>query len=345
MNSSKPRTNSPGNRADWENLPEIDKNLLKALEVKDFDKVDKLIQSGANVNVRFGQIRDSALHYFDSIDTVTKLVECGASISASNRYHESPLTYACKFGKHRKIIKILLNNGAYVNKQVKFGKMKAIPLTLALEKMNDDIDLELVEELLYNGANVDFGKMFTGSPFITGLDGPPELARMMIKYSVLKIWDKYRFLRMGCVERRFVVAVTNFSHLAYFEECSDEAERMKTEMFNSWHSLYDVCRGGIYFNTYNGPSSSFLNSYKTDAFRQKYPIYIDVLLRRFESLRQRRVTLLKSLDCVQIAPKAKPPSKKNKECKRLTPLNIYCLRHVATFLTNCDIERLVRAAQ
>ncbi|KAG4066022.1 hypothetical protein HA402_001269 [Bradysia odoriphaga] len=347
MNGSKPRINPPGNKSDWANLTEIDKNLLEALDVKDFDKVDKLIQSGANVNVRFGQIKDSALHYFDSIDTVTKLIECGASVSASNRYHESPLTYACKFGRHRDIIKILMSNGAYVNKQVKFGKTKAIPLTLALEAMkamNDDIDLDLVEELLYYGANVDFGKMFSFSPFITALNSSPELARLMIKYSVLKIWDKYRFLRMGCVERRYVIATNNSSHLPYLEECSAEAERMKEEMFNTWHSLYDICRGSIYFNTYTGPFSSFLDSYKTEAFKQKYPIYINVLLRRFEFLKQKRLTLLRGLDGIRITPKIKI-SKKNTDCKRLTALNTHCLRHIATFLTNSDVERMVRAAQ
>lgn len=341
MKKSKPRTTPAGNKSDWENLTEIDKNLLESLEVRDFDAVDKLIQSGANVNVRFGQIKDSALHYFDSIDIVTKVIECGASVSASNRYHETPLTYACKFGRHRKIVKVLMSNGAYVNKQVKYGKTKAIPLTLYLEKMNDNIDLELVEELLYYGANVDFGKMFSSSPFIAALDDSPELARLMIKYSVLKIWDKYRFLRMGCVERRHVVTLNNFSHLPYLEECSAEADRMKEELFNSWHSLYDICRGSIYFNQYTEPFSSFLASYKTESFRKKYPIYIDVLLRRFEFLREKRITLLKGLDGVRIAPK----SKKNKECKRLTALNTHCLRHVAKFLTNCDIERVVRAAK
>ncbi len=338
---SKARSATQGKKLDWDNLKEIDRKLLEALEAKDFDKVDKLILSGANVNVRFGEIKDSALHYFDNVDIVKKLIECGANVSVSNRFTESPLTYACKLGRHRDIVKVLLNNGAYVNKQIKFGQSKAIPLTLALQQMKDDIDLELIEELLHYGANIDVGKMFTSTPFITALKGSPELARMMIKYSVLKIWDKYRFLRMGCVERRTVITMNNSKHLPYLDECMAEVERMKEEMFNSWHSLYDICRGSIYFNTYTGPYTSFLHSYRTDAYRQKYPIYIDVLRKRVEFIRQRRVKVLAGLDNVRITPKI---SRKNKGLKRLAALNTHCLRHIAQFLPNTDIERIVRAA-
>lgn len=343
MNDSNRRRRATvaGNKSDWENLNEINKTLLKAFEIKDFDKADKLIQNGANVNVRFGEIKDSALHYFDSVDIVKKLIESGASVSASNRFYESPLTYACKLGRNPEIIKILLNNGAYVNKQIRFGKEKAIPLTLALATMNDEVDLEVIEELLYHGANVDYGKMFTSSPFITSLSGPSELARLMIKYSVLKIWDKYRFLRMGVVERRQLLLINNSKHLQYLEECIAEIDRMKEVMFNSWHSVYDICRGSIYFNTYTGPYSSFLDSYRTEAFKEKFPIYIDVMIRRVAFIREKRTKLLTSLDDIRIGSKC---NKNIKKCKRLVGLNTDCLRHVARYLSNCDIERMVRAA-
>lgn len=340
MDCSKPRSIAPGNKSDWENLKEKDKLLLEALEVKDFEKVDKLIKSGANVNVRFGQIKDSALHFFDNIDIITKLANCGASVSASNRFQESPLIYACKLGRHRDIINFLMSNGAFVNKQTNFGRVKMIPLTLALEQMNDDIDLEIIENLLYYGANMDFGKMFTKTPFITALLRSPEMAKMMIKYSVLKIWDKYRFLRMGCVERRQLISLNNSNFLPYLGECMDEVFLLKEELFNSWHSLYDICRGSINFHTYTEPYPSFLNSYKTDAFKSKYPIYIDVVLKRVDFIRCKRSKLLTNLDDVQMTNKIKS----NKECKRLVALNSDCLRHVAQFLSNTDIERIVRAA-
>lgn len=340
MNCSKSRSIAPGNKSDWENLKEIDKALLEALEVKDFEKVDKLVLSGANVNVRFGPIKDSALHFFDSIDVVEKLVNCGASVSASNKFQESPLIYACKLGRHRDIINCLMRNGAFVNKQTNFGRMKMIPLTLALEKMNKDIDLDIVENLLYYGANMDFGKMFSQTPFISALLQTPEMAKMMIKYSILKIWDKYRFLRMGCVERRQLVLQNNTKFLPYLEECMAEVSRLKEELFNSWHSLYDITRGSINFHTYTEPYPSFLNSYKTDAFKLKYPIYNDVLLKRVDSIRSKRSKLLINLDAVVVATKVK----KNRECNKHVALNSDCLRHVAQYLSNTDIERLVRSA-
>lgn len=340
MPRSKPRSIAPGNKSDWENLKEIDKKLLEALDVKDFDKVDKLLKSGANINVCFGQIKDCAMHFFDDIDTIAKLIDCGATVSASNRFHESPLTYACKLGRSQEIIKFLLSNGAYVNKQINFERKKMIPLTLALERMNDNVDLEIIEELLYYGANMDIGKMFSSTPFITALLHKPELARMMIKYSALKVWDKYRFLRMGCVERRNLISMNSPQHLPFLDECIAEVALMKEVMFDLWHSLYDICRGNIYYHTYTGPYSSFLNSHQTEAFKRKYPIYIDVMLKRFDFIRQKRLKLLRNLDDIQITSKVK----KQKQCKRLVPLNSDCLRHVATFLSNCDIERLVRAA-
>lgn len=343
MNVSKRRRSvAVGNKSDWQNLKDIDRNLLLAFEARHFDRVDQLIRSGANVNVRFGNIKDSALHFFDSIEIVTKLIECGINASASNRFHESALTYACQFGRHRDIIKILLKNGAYVNKQTKHGQVKTIPIMLALDKSNKVIDMEVIEELLYYGANVDFGKMFSDTPFISALNGSsPELARLMIKYSVLKIWDKYRFLRMGIVERRYLVVMNAEKHLPYFEECVSEIDRMKVEMFNSWHSLYDICRGCIYFNTYTGPYVSFLKSFNTRAFADAFPIYSGVLRRRVEFIQNKRSKLFKNLDDIKFSSKF---AKSEKGCKRLVALNVDCLRHVAQYLCNSDIERLVRSS-
>lgn len=341
MDRLKVRSIAPGSKSDWQNLKEIDKTFLEALEIKDFDKVDKLIRRGANINVRFGEIKDSCMHFFDDLEILSKLLEFGASVSASNRYHESPLIYACKLGRHRDVINFLLRNGAYVNKQISCGRTKMIPLTLALQKMNNEIDLDIVEDLLYYGANMDVGKMFSSTPFITALRYRPEMARIMIKYSVLKVWDKYRFLRMGFVERRQLISMNYPKHLPFLEECMTEVERLKEEAFSTWHSVYDICRGAIYFQTYTEPFSSFQNSYKTKAFETKYPIYIDVILKRVDFILQKRRTLLMDLGDIKIVSKFK----KNKECKRLVPLNYDCLRHVAQFLSNCDIERLVRAAQ
>lgn len=338
MNYSKYRTLATGNKFDWENLRKTDKNLLESLEVKDFENVDKLIENGANVNVRFGDIKDSALHFFDDIDIVAKLVQCGASVSASNRYYESPLIYACRFGRNNDIINCLLSNGAYVNKQIHFGSKRMIPLSLALEKMEHKIDIEIIENLLYHGANIDFGKMFTQTPFITALHSSPEMARSMIKYSVLKIWDKYRYLRMGCVERRQLILINNDQHLSYLEQCLTEVSLLKEERFSSWHSLYDICRGNLYEDLYTAPYSSFVRTYNTDPFKSKYPIYIDVLLKRVEGIRQRRSKLLTNLDNVQISAKIK----NKKECKRLVKLNSDCVRHIAQYLSNCDIERILR---
>lgn len=309
--------------------------------MKDFETVDKLIQSDANVNVRFGQIKDCALHFFNNdIDVIKKLVNCGASVATSNRYHESPLIYACKLGSHKEIINFLLSNGAYVNKQTNFGRTKMIPLTLALVNMGDQIDLEITENLLYYGANMDFGKMFTDTPFITALNhSSPDVARIMIKYSVLKVWDKYRFLKMGYVERRHLISINNSKHLPYLEECMAEVSLLKEELFNSWHSLYDVCRGNICYNSYTEPYQSFSNSYKTDSFKTKYPIYIDVLIKRLGTIRQKRSKLLTNLDTLQIT--ARTINKK--VCKRLVTLNTDCVRHIAQFLTNCEIERIVSA--
>lgn len=342
MNRLKVRS-VPGIKSDWEKLKEIDKKLLEAFEVKDFEKVDKLISKGANVNVRFGQIKDSALHFFDDIDIVTKLLDCGANVSASNRYHESALIYACKFRRHKDVINLLLSHGAYVNKQIKFGRMKMIPLTVALENMNDDIDLEIIENLVYYGANVDFGKMFTSTPFITALTSSPELARKMIKYSLLRVWDKYRYLRMGCEERRRLVANINWHHLPYFEECMAEILRLKEELFDSYHSLYDICRGGICFNMYIEPYPSFQRLYKAGAFLSKYPIYGDALHRKFDFIRRKRLKLLIDLDGVRVTSKIQ--KNKNKKLKRLVPLHADCFRHVAQFLSNYDIECVLRAAK
>lgn len=338
MNYSKYRKSTTGNKLDWENLRKIDKNLLESLELKDFENVDKLIQNGANINVRFGEIKDSALHFFDDIDIVQKLVNCGASVSASNRYYETPLIYACRFGRNHDVINCLLSNGAYVNKQIYFGRERMIPLTLALENMKDKIDINIIENLLYYGANVDFGKMFTNTPFITALKSSTEMARSMIKYSVLKIWDKYRYLRMGCVERRQLILINNRQLLSYLEECVNEVALLKEEMFSSWHSLYDICRGNLYENLYTEPYSSFVKEYRTDAFKAKYPIYTDVLLKRVDGIRLHRSKLLTDLDNVQIAAKFKS----KKDCKRLVKLNSDCVRHIAQYLSNCDIERIIR---
>ena len=140
------------NGADAKTLPN-DMDLLLACENSDIDKVKFLIERGANVNF-FCKVPDffSNSNYYHKTAFVQRKMDSFYSISNDKDNHKTysitPLMMICEAPKNAKnldIAKILLDNGAKINKKNSKGQNA---LSLAKEKNNT----EMVELLKSYGA-------------------------------------------------------------------------------------------------------------------------------------------------------------------------------------------------
>ena len=92
---------------------EIVAPLADAVEHQERERIEKLLQSGADVNaVQVDGM--TALHWAvtrDDLELALKLVEAGADVNAANRYEVRPLSLACANG-NTELVELLLKSGA-----------------------------------------------------------------------------------------------------------------------------------------------------------------------------------------------------------------------------------------
>jgi ankyrin repeat protein len=102
---------------------EIIAPLADAVENQQRDRIDALLQSGANVNA--AQVDGmTALHWAvwrDNVELARRLVEMGADVNAANRYDVRPLSLACANGD-AELVELLLKTGAGANTTLPGGE-------------------------------------------------------------------------------------------------------------------------------------------------------------------------------------------------------------------------------
>jgi ankyrin repeat protein len=72
--------------------------LLVSVEAGKVDVAELLILSGASVNTVSHPNVDTPLHLVKSVEMAQLLLDCGASLTAKNAWHQTPLHCACKSG-------------------------------------------------------------------------------------------------------------------------------------------------------------------------------------------------------------------------------------------------------
>jgi ankyrin repeat protein len=138
------------------NANEVSESHLAASS-GDLDRVERLIRSGQDVNVR--DSLDRSLLWLASSNghaqVVSRLIAGGAEVDAEDRFGVSPLVVAVKRG-YRDVVRELLKGGVQVNSRL---RSKFIPLHVAVEQA----DVGLVFLLLAAGAD-PLRQQVTGDP-------------------------------------------------------------------------------------------------------------------------------------------------------------------------------------
>lgn len=96
----------------------LNKDLLKAANKSDAEKVAHLLDIGADVNTKtdFGSspLMLASGNWWKSDETARLLIEGGADLNAKNSLGLTPLMFASKHGNIR-VVRLLLENGADIN--------------------------------------------------------------------------------------------------------------------------------------------------------------------------------------------------------------------------------------
>lgn len=150
----------------------VDRSLVEASEKGDLNKIQQLLDSGADPNVE-DYANHTALYYAAEkghFNIVKLLLEKGAKVD--HKSGDSALLWACHYG-HVDIVKLLIENGADVN--AKRSMDDSTPLSFAVHRNHK----EIVELLLANGADASVANQHGE----TALDrSKPEIAKILRKH-------------------------------------------------------------------------------------------------------------------------------------------------------------------
>lgn len=127
----------------------LDDELLQAVKKGDNLRVKKLIQSGADVNIKDEYGNTPLVHaaIFRHTKMVEELLDGGADVNIKGQNEYSALIRAAEYG-FKEIVEMLIKKGADVNATNNHG-------TTALMFASYDGHLEVVNMLLDNGADID----------------------------------------------------------------------------------------------------------------------------------------------------------------------------------------------
>ncbi|KAL7894282.1 ankyrin repeat-containing domain protein, partial [Trichoderma sp. TUCIM 5745] len=139
------------------NKGEFGTALMAACCSGQFELVRLLVDRGADVNAKTGNHATALIAACCSgqLELLRLLIDRGADVNAKTTQGQTALIIACSRESNestRSMVELLLEKGAEVNAESEIGNT---PLTLAC--IRRDGDVELVELLLENGANISHG--------------------------------------------------------------------------------------------------------------------------------------------------------------------------------------------
>lgn len=292
---------------DWKDLKRIDQQLLEALKQKQFVEVDRLIEEGAAVNVRFGQSRDSALHYFKDVEIIEKLLDCGADVNASNFYQETPLMHAVSYYKDVAIVKALVRGGAWTHVRKRGETVVSMALGATCLPRNG-MPEKTLKALLEFGCHLQVDDLCYA-------DGTSKL---IIKLSMIS----NNIIMVGR-------AIQDSKYVAYAEACQSEVRLMNSKHYNGSSSLLNVVK-----NWQNWlPDLSIMKLLEN--YEETYHIYADVIFDRIHAVILDRRKLLCQLDVLVVsAEKCDGEQFENSQ----VILNMDCKRHIMKYVSNKDLK-------
>lgn len=118
--------------------------------------------------------------YIPDINQVQKLIESGVNIEVECRRHErSPLVHACRSG-NLEIVKLLLNAGADIEHKDKY-EFNSLFWSLSSAKIKG---FEIAKELIFKGANINSADSIGNTPlmfFATTSNHPDLVSRFLLE--------------------------------------------------------------------------------------------------------------------------------------------------------------------
>ena len=150
-------------------LAQEDLRLLEAVQAQDYALLQKLIDSGIDVNVEASD-GSSALHwsvYRDDSTATQLLLDAGAEVNARNRYDVAALSLAASNGNPA-MVALLLNAGAMPNTAM--AENETALMTAARSGVADTVEL-----LIEAGANVNERESWRGQSALMWAAGEGNL--------------------------------------------------------------------------------------------------------------------------------------------------------------------------
>jgi ankyrin repeat protein len=158
---------------------DLNRDLLNAVETGDVDKVNALLEHGADVNAT-GSYGNSALTmaaWKGQLDVVQALLEKGAEVNVKDNNGFSPLMTAAMDGG-REIVHLLLDKGAEVSARTGSDGNRLDDTVLMLASLHGHVPI--VEQLLTKGANVNERNRFGETALMqAALAGFPEVELLL----------------------------------------------------------------------------------------------------------------------------------------------------------------------
>ncbi|WP_339046419.1 ankyrin repeat domain-containing protein [Candidatus Mesenet endosymbiont of Agriotes lineatus] len=304
----------------------LNNNINKELEraavyERDFEKVKVLLSTGANVNLRVEQDKSTLLHNTNSVEITKELLLRGAAVNARNMYSETSLHSAITLGRELALVRELLKNGADVNATNRKGNT---PLNHAVKRNSSEA---IIKELLEYGADINIrnreSRLYDNhsTPLDNAVGSNLAYAELLIKFTLIRNFNAdYRKI-INLTPYKEFSTYSKLSH--YLDRCICEIAEMKKDKMNNGISLY-----GFYVEKDLNKIASYTKSREiTECYKNKYPIYNDLIINKLEYGRKRE-ELLNKLDKLKVYEKE-------------VILNLDCKRNIAKYLSNDDLLNLI----
>lgn len=246
--------------------------------------VKKLMEHGADVNMRKAVLMWTPLHFAadndQSIEIVESLIANGADVNLKDTCGRTPLHLALE--NSGRLTKLLLSSGARADVQ---DKRKFTPLMLAMSRKY----FKEVEELLKYGANFDDSDSNL-CHFSHYMDNDTIERRPILDYILQSHWIKLKAADLPCPVGFKKRAQESANFKTFYSQCREEIEKLKKAFIDERTSLLDFLqmdrnRRCSYLG--NEKLRNFVNFPRTDLF----PNYANLILGSYHEASARKPLL------------------------------------------------------
>lgn len=154
-------------------------NMIRAIESRDLQEVTRILNEGFDIN-SVNQDGQTALHLAAEkgfLEIVQSLIDMGANIDCKDFYKYTPLHFAAN--EHKEITRLLIERGANPNI---INNERQSALTIAMNKGNNEICLELLKSNLITADTVNYSNFLYKAPlYYASRSGDLEMVELLMQ--------------------------------------------------------------------------------------------------------------------------------------------------------------------